>query len=358
MITTQQCDIKHENFQETYDVGENSEVLMTVKTPFQFRLLSSSNKNKNLKVDCLPSFDISPYEIFCLRSILITELERVMGIPITVKFLRIFPDSQDIYIRVLTPEKTNKGLDSRGLGHKTLKILQQLINSIISGPRDFCILFRYDMGLEIDFIHVPYRWLQDMIPLVAKNLLKGYDYKLKGGDIYIRLDDTKFQETQIDYLMEYDNLQRLLLSYIKKLFRKGTLKFSKDQKDFAQKWAQKWLLRKVCELETGDEIYEAQWFDKRFFNEESGENMTKFLLNRLKKDYVFIPDIKFSSTQYRTEICSIADDINTKPDKMEISPLKKTETRKRIGTKVYIDNLEDLWYLYGHLRHIEKNVYN
>jgi hypothetical protein len=336
-------------------IESENPVLITVKTPFQFKLLSSPNRNKNLRVDCIPNPDITPYEIFCLRSILITKLERALGIPITVKFLRIFSDSQDIYVRVFTPEKTNREFDQ-----KKLKIMQEIISSVVLGPRDFCVLFRHDVDLEIDEnskpIHVPHRWLSDMLSFIIKDLLRGYDYKIKDLDIYVRLNDENFEKTQVDYLTEYDNLQRAFLSRIKRLFRKGTLKLSKDQTEFAQKW----LLKKVCDLETGDAIYEAQWFDKRFFNEESGENMTKFLLNRLVKDYVFIPDIEFSSTQYRTEICNYC------PYQRTLNPTnyvtKKTKQYikkvKGRGTKVFIDNLEDLWYLYGHLRHIEKDVCN
>jgi hypothetical protein len=336
-------------------------VLLTVKTPFQYRFPSSPNKNKNLRVDCTPNSEITPYEIFCLRSILITKLERALGIPITVKFLRIFVDSQDIYIKVLTPERKNKLVIQQTTDKtKAFKIMKDIVNSVILGPRDFCILFRHDINLEIDEfnskpIHVPQHWLTDMLSFIVKDVLKGYDYKLCNGDIYIRLDESKFQNTRIDYLTEYENLQSLLLKHIRRLFRKGTLKLSKDQTDFARKW----FLKKVCELDTGDEIYQAQWFDKRFFNEISGENMTKFLLNRLKKDYIFIPDIEFSSTQYKTEIIDPA--IKEELDEFESN--KKYEQKKKTrkvqkGTKVYIDNLEDLWHLYGHLRHVEKNVYN
>lgn len=260
---------------------------------------------------CTPESNTTPYVLFCISSTLSVYIDRVINSPVSIIFSRRYADSETLYLQVLSPKEIT-------LNTKTSKIIDEMADSILSEVSEtpYCLLFRSDLKLEIDGILVPESWLRDILSFILNSFLsKGrkLDYRFNASkDLLIRLNT-------LDFLTEYDNIQREFMFYIKRYFRRGTL--FRVPHDFDSKWLMKKLNNTEC--------YIAQWYDKRIFNKDSGENMTIFLLNRLKKDYFFVETLKIQSPYFRTEIVDN-------------------------GTKVYISNLRELWSFLGHLRHVWK----
>lgn len=355
------------NEYKTKNIQKDTNEYETIKD-----LIMDTIDSRTMRFICNPVINVDPYIFFCLRSIITVKVERILKRPVTVKFFRISLDSEDIYLVIYTPVEIKLDIKNEKIIDETI---ENILNKIIKGF-NYCLLFRYDIELDIDGIHIPQRWLSDAIYFSSKRVLERHWSSFKNyynshssnryffskeGDVYVKLDSQKErgEYNELDFITEYDNLQREILSTIKRWFRKGTVFLDPEEhKEFIQKWKLKPLetkeykkildtenehsisLENVKKLEESQEsqrvkkykkIFQATWFDMRPFSEK--ENMTTFLLNRMNKNYLFIKDLEFESPLFKTEII-------------------KKQNKK--GTLVFIDNIDEMWSLLGHLRHVMK----
>jgi hypothetical protein len=291
-------------------------IIFKKKTNFRItsvtRTVVVGEKGETEKLICARESNTVPYVLFCISSILSVYIDRVIESPVSITFSRRYADSDALYLQVISPKDIV-------LQAKTLKIVRETVDNVLSDiektNKPYCMLFRSDLKVEIDEISVPVSWLRDMLRFIYNKIFskrQDFEYRLNDyGDLFVYLD-------KVDFLTEYDNIQREIMFHMKRYFRKGTLF------NIPEGFDEKWMLKKYSGC------YIAQWYDKRVFNEDSGENMTMFLIKRLKKDYFFLENIKLQSPYFKTEIV-------------------------KNGTKVYVSDLKELWSFLGHIRHVWKN---
>lgn len=265
---------------------------------------------------CSVLSSVDPYELFCVRTRLVREVEKATGQAVDVRFQTDYSDHPDKFGRVHAVLEFSERTPSES------DVFQRLLDRIQNEHGGYCLLYHSDVSvmlrpesdspeLPLELKRVPSEWLREMLRPVVEEIWeqKEIDYPLKfdespaSAEVYVAL------RAQEPYDKVYNYLVYTITRRLKYLYKRGAL--ARADKDFCARW----------KLEPRRGYFVASWQDLRI-----AEYVSEFLMEQRQGSGGVLFPGQFVLKNYRTRA-------------------------EGCWTRVFVDSIEDAWRVAGTMRH-------
>jgi hypothetical protein len=268
--------------------------MIILKTPFKRKVRDPSN------IQCVPESDVNPYTLFCIRTRFVRIIEKSTNHAVDVYFFTEYSENiGNIMVKV----------DIIGVEKKSLtsSLLQEILDDVIKNHNYFCLLFHSNVKVFLDDgSEISQEWIKEIFKSLFEEILSkkiNFPLIIEEEEVFVKLP------SDTEYNVIYEDLQMLIVNKIKMLYRQGAI--INVSKDIIKNWR----------LKRKGSFFYADWKDRRI-----AKDITKFLIEKRNGVKGVLFPGHFQLQNFKTEI-------------------------EGEGTRVYVNNIEEAFYVAGLLRH-------